>query len=136
MSHRPTRRQRGWTLLEPVLGLGVAGVLAATVAPRMVDIGQAAEAVALKRLAGVATEAMVINHAGCLVSAHQPRADVCSPVTHCQDVGQLLEGGLPAGYSVAAAARAQGERGACLLVQGSTGERAGFVGLAAGVGGQ
>ena len=127
------RRQRGWTLLEPVLGLGVAGVLAATVAPRLIDIGQAAEAVALKRLAGVATEAMVINHGGCLVSAHQPRADVCSPVANCQDVGQLLEGGLPTGYRVTATALVWGQRGACQLVQDSTGQRAGFVGLAAGM---
>lgn len=93
-------RHRGFTLIEQLVALSVAGTLSVTALPALVDFHDAAEAGALASLAAAAGSAMVLNQAGCLVTGGRPVPGKCQAINDCAQVAGLLMAGLPPGYRV------------------------------------
>lgn len=126
-------RHRGFTLIEQLVALSVAGTVSATALPALVDFHARAEATALASLAAAAGSAMLLNQAGCLVSGGQPLAGKCEAIADCQQVAGLLMAGLPPGYSVRSQplAPAGGASGGetCRLQREADGASAGFYGV-------
>ena len=127
------RLARGFTLIEQMVAITLAGAASAAAVPALVDLQTNARAAALRSLAQTATSAMVINQAGCLVTGHWVQAGKCTLVQQCGDVADLLLAGVPAGYRVVDAPLGDtGATTACRLVQDSHGAEAPFIGIAAG----
>ena len=127
-------RQRGFTLIEQLVAIIVAGTVSVTALPALVDFHDAAEAGALASLAAAAGSAMVLNQAGCLVTGQRLVPGKCQAVSDCQQVAGLLMTGLPPGYRVHRQPLADADAGgaACRLLRDGDGASAGFYGVRAG----
>ena len=73
----------------------ILGVLAAVALPKFVDLRGDAQDAALKGVAGAISTASAVNYSARTVNPSKGVA-----VDDCVDAGALLQGGLPAGYSV------------------------------------
>jgi prepilin-type N-terminal cleavage/methylation domain-containing protein len=123
------RPARGFTLIEQIAAITLAGAASAVAVPALVDLQADAQAATLRSLA---TAAMVLNQAGCLVTGQSVQAGKCSAVRQCGDVAELLLAGVPPGYRVADAALGNtGTSTICQLVQDPGGAEAPFIGIAA-----
>jgi MSHA pilin protein MshA len=127
-----TRRARGFTLIEQIAAISLAGAASAVVLPALVDLQADAQATALRSLAQAATSAMVLNQAGCMVTGQSVHAGKCSAVRQCADVAHLLLAGVPPGYRVVDAPLAAASPTSCRLLQEPGRDEALFLGIAAG----
>ncbi|ARV20380.1 Fimbrial protein [Curvibacter sp. AEP1-3] len=88
-------RQSGFTLIELVMVIVILGILSAVAIPKFVDLSGDAQAAATQALAGAITSGSVINVA--VRRVNPAKGQVVSDCTHG---ARLIEGGLPAGYTL------------------------------------
>jgi prepilin-type N-terminal cleavage/methylation domain-containing protein len=110
--------QQGFTLIELVMVIVILGVLAATALPKFIDLSSDAKTAALTGVTGNISSASAVNYAGRKVRSTNGVA-----INNCSSSASLLQGGLPTGYSVTAAAIAVDVTVACTVTgpSGTTG---------------
>jgi MSHA pilin protein MshA len=126
--------EKGFTAIELIVVIIIIAILASVALPRYVDLTNESRTITLNALAGAAASAMTINYAGCSSVGHAVTPGRCVKVDNCDLVGDLLQGGLPDGYTVTSKSlgAVNGASDTCTLtnVKGSTQS---FVGVAAGI---
>jgi MSHA pilin protein MshA len=133
--------QKGFTMIELIVVIVILGILAATAIPKFLDLSSDAKAASVQGVAGAAASAMNLNYAGCSVTGHNTagaNAAKCKTVNTCSDaqVGALLQGGLPTGYTVAVnvagsdIGTTNGNTAVCKVT--GNGQTATFTGISAG----
>jgi MSHA pilin protein MshA len=104
------RQRKGFTLIELVIVIAILGILAAVAIPKLFNITGDAQTAAVAGVAGALASASAENYA-----VRSEKATNGQVVANCTDVGSLLQGGLPSGYTVAAASIAAGATASCTL---------------------
>jgi MSHA pilin protein MshA len=114
-SDKMSTKQKGFTLIELVVVIAILGILAAVAIPKLFNITSDAQTAATLGVAGALSASNAENYA-----VRVEKSTNGQTVANCTAVGSLLEGGLPSGYTITAAAVAVNATVTCTLIGPST----------------
>lgn len=91
-------RQKGFTLIELVVVIVILGILSAVALPKFLNLSDKANDAALAGVAGALSSAAATNYAA--KSAGAAHISVTAEDVCTSEIGDLLQGGFPNGYSI------------------------------------
>jgi len=102
--------ENGFTLIELVIVIAIIGILAITAIPKFLNLSTTSQTNTTNNIAGALSSANAENYAARILSTANG-----SPVTNCTSAANLLQGGLPSGYTITALTIAVNITAACTL---------------------
>jgi MSHA pilin protein MshA len=115
---KSARAQRGFTLIELVMVIVILGVLAAVAIPKFVDLGADAKTAALAGVVGGINSASSVNYAA--RSANAAKGSATQGVSCSAAATAILQGGIPAGYTLVTTGTLVSGENTCVVTQDST----------------
>jgi MSHA pilin protein MshA len=91
--------QAGFTLIELVIVIIILGVLSVVAIPKFIDLSSDAKTAATNAVAASLSAANSINYGSRKANSSKGVA-----ISNCTDMSSALQGGLPTGYTITAAA--------------------------------
>ena len=116
-----TQRSCGFTIIELIIVIAIIAILAAMAIPRFINLSNNAQQATTIAIAGALNAANAANYA---VRSVYPTLG--QAVSNCTDVPNLLQGGLPSGYTTNAIYISPGDTSYGCSVTGPSGPSANF----------